>query len=184
MKQALFLIVALFQLMWPLSSRAESELETRANIQKDVSEAFLTRNFEIFERTAKEYRDSKARTTSGLWKLTLFYAGISTGIDRTTRKDPSRFELADNIVNEWTKKYPDSPTAWISQSIVLHAHGWAFRGGGYANTVPSDSWKPFFTYVGLAKDVLEKHKEVASIKLQDREHEVRYVSALSESSPA
>ncbi len=162
MRKLLFIATTLIQLMWPVCVRAESELEMRANIEKMVSEAFQKQDYETLERTAKEFRVSKARTSSGLWKLTLYYAGIVSAIEKSTGEDPSRFATVDSLVSEWTKRYPESPTAWICQSLALKARGWAYRGGGYANTVPKEAWKPFFTYVGMARTVLEKHKDVAS----------------------
>jgi len=163
MRVIVFLFLSLAQLMWPIHVRAEPELEMRANIERAASKAFRERNFDMLERTANEFRTTKARTSSGLWKLTLFYSGISRGISESTGKNPSRFDEVEDIVAEWTRKYPKSPSAWISHSVVLKSRGWAYRGEGYANTVSAEAWKPFYSYIGRAREVLEKNKEVAAI---------------------
>ena len=46
--------------------------------------------------------------------------------------------------------------------MVLIEHAWAYRGGGYANTVKPEAWPLFEKYISLARQNLEAHKTVGA----------------------
>jgi hypothetical protein len=152
---------------------AASEMEDRAIISSVAQQAFLAEDFSQLERVSRDYRTSKARTSSGLWKLTIFYAGIGGAISahaKTKIDDegpPSdeqevAFRELEGITERWARRYPDSPSAYIALSMVHIGHAWAYRGPGYASTVKPEAWTPFQKYVALARQSLEAHKSVAA----------------------
>ena len=61
-------------------SAAVAELEDRVRIESATRQAFALGNFQRLEDDSSAYRTTKARTSSGLWKLTLFYKGLSDAL--------------------------------------------------------------------------------------------------------
>jgi hypothetical protein len=145
-------------------SAVASEMQDRAIIAGAARQAFLRGDFAQLESVSHSFRTTKSRTSSGLWKLTLFYAGIATGIDAQAGAQPrdAAFRELEDRTTRWAEQYPGSPSAHISKSMVHIAHAWAHRGGGFAPTVRPEAWAPFHKYISLARQNLEAHKSVAA----------------------
>jgi hypothetical protein len=133
-------------------------------ISAAVQNAFLQEDFSQLEEVSRVYRTEKNRTSSGLWKLTLFYGGIGSAIMTQTRgkETEAGFRELEEKIARWTQKYPASPSAHIALSMALINHGWAYRGDGYASTVKPEAWAPFRKYIAMARQNLERHKAVAA----------------------
>lgn len=93
-------------------ARAE-ELQDRNTIQSQVYDLLWERDFAALEAMADEYRTSKARTSSGLWKLTLFHVGIKSAFYRQGG------DWANRIAQAWVDQYPQSPTAQLAYGQML-----------------------------------------------------------------
>lgn len=137
------------------------ELTDRASIKKDVETQFWNGNFSQLEATADTFRNEQPRTSSGLWKLTLFYSGLSLALN-TDERDKAYWAIAKKQADKWVKLYPKSATAHIAYAMMLSNHGWSFRGGGYADTVKPQDWAPFKKYTEEARRYLETHKAIAA----------------------
>ena len=59
---------------------ANDELAERSAIADRVSRLLGEQRFSELEALRSKYRVSKSRTPSGLWRLTLFYAGIDMAL--------------------------------------------------------------------------------------------------------
>lgn len=138
-----------------------NELEERNRISDEVNRLLYQNNFSRLERIAKKYRLEESRTSSGLWKLTLFYAGFDNILPYRT-KNPKAWEPFLEKANNWANKYPDSPTPYIAMSTMLIKQAWNIRGSGYAYTVNKNAWKPFYEKVAESKRVLEKSRAISS----------------------
>jgi hypothetical protein len=89
------------------------ELQERATIQSQVYDLMWSEDFGALESIADSYRTSKARTSSGLWKLTLFYAGIERAFQRQGA------DWAHRIALDWTDRYPQSAAAHLAYAQAL-----------------------------------------------------------------
>lgn len=143
---------------------AVGELEERAIISTLTQRAFLLEDFSKLEEVSRVYRDKKSRTSSGLWKLSLFYGGIEDGMYALTwRKErEAAFRELESKTRRWAQRYPNSPSAHIAHSMALIRHAWAIRGDGFASTVEPEAWAPFLDYIALARQNLEIHKSAAA----------------------
>ncbi len=143
---------------------AATEMEQRAEVGAATQKSFLANDFARLERDSTKYRTKKSRTSSGLWMLTLFYAGIEDAIEsQTLDQDPDTvFEAIDERTRRWIQEFPDSPTAHITQGIALIHRGWAYRGRGYAPSVKPESRDQYKQYIARARASLESSKTVAS----------------------
>lgn len=150
--------------LWMQQTLAATELEERATISASVQQALLSENFSRLEEISHTYRQEKSRSSSGLWKLTLFYAGIGRAIDaQSVGKDPeAAFKALEDKTARWIQQYPKSPSAYIARSMVLIGRGWAHRGDGTSSTVKPEAWAPFRKYIAMARQNLESNKTVAA----------------------
>jgi len=142
-----------------------TEFEQRAAVQEAIQRSFLASDFRQLERISRKYREERSRTSSGLWNLTLFYAGFEVAVENLTDgRDPdTSFAPVEERTQAWIQEFPDSPTAHIAHSLVLMKRAWAYRGGGYASTVKPESWAPFKQYIAKARTYLKSSKAVASV---------------------
>jgi hypothetical protein len=143
---------------------AATEVEQRTEILAAAERGFLSGNVDALERASSVYRQEKARTASGLWKLTVFYAGVEKAIEDTAIKQGGVdvYDSLEERTKTWVEKYPDSPTGHIAHSMVLVQRAWAHRGSGYASSVSENSWRKFRQFIAEARENLEMHKDIAS----------------------
>lgn len=146
------------------SCAAATEQEARDRIEADVRQAFFVDDFDRLEAMSNEYRTTKSRTSSGLWKLTLFYSGLRMEFDARFKRMGSEDGWRDLHVHlaRWSTRYPDSPAPRIAESIVLMKHAWQIRGGGWASEVKPQAWEPFHRQIRAAGENLERYKAIAS----------------------
>lgn len=158
MKRGIFVLVVLCSLVTNVYS---DELADRVEIGRTVVQLFESDNFNELEKIAGRYRDSGERTSSGLWKLTMFYYSFNrfTGADI---KDEHYWNTVQSRVNNWIAQKPDSPTPYIVKGIILTGYAWKYRGGTYANKVPQEAWKPFYENLALAHEHMLASKKIAS----------------------
>ena len=144
---------------------ATPELQERMAVSTSIQRAFLQERFAELDRVSSDFRASKSRTSSGLWRLTLFYGGLSEAMVAQTKgldRETAYREIERKTAN-WAQSSPNSPAAHIAHSMALIDHAWAYRGGGYAASVKPESWAPFRRYIAMARENLEAHKQVAAV---------------------
>jgi hypothetical protein len=142
---------------------AQGELVERRTISSTVEHSLLSGHFDPLEEMSSGYRSTKSRTSSGLWNLTLFYAGIGAAIESAGQHGDRGFADLETKILKWAEQYPLSPAAHLAHSSLLISRAWAIRGDGLAVRVRPEAWAPFRRYVARARKHLEKHKSVASV---------------------
>jgi Domain of unknown function (DUF4034) len=163
MKLSAHRITFAFVVCASLAFRASGgELEDRASLQSQVVSAFHGNRFTELENVSSDFRTKESRTSSGLWKLSLFYSGINSAVD-TSITDERYWANTDSKLSQWAAQYPNSPTAPIAQAAVLIRHAWAYRGNGWASEVAPHNWKPYYAHIEKARQHLLKHKASAAV---------------------
>jgi hypothetical protein len=145
------------------SAASLSEQEERATMSREVIAAFYRGNVEALEAMSQAYRSEKSRTSSGLWRLTVFYASIGRAIRDKAKEGEHGFKFLESRIDAWAVRYPTSPVPSMALSSVHLERAWSIRGTGYASTVKPEAWKPFAESVERARTVLEQSKSIASI---------------------
>lgn len=138
------------------------EMQDRATIKAEVQRALAAHEFATLEDMAEGFRTTKARTSSGLWKLSVFYWGVDEYFDNH-RKDAEFWKAAEQITIEWGERYPDSPTAHLVAAEFLVNRAWSYRGTNYAYTVEPQNWPPFLDHIERARSYLEAHRATAEV---------------------
>ncbi|RNJ43373.1 hypothetical protein B5V01_19420 [Mesorhizobium erdmanii] len=153
-------VLILLSFLFMTNANAD-EIEDREGIRGTVRVAFLDGNFKKLDAIAEEYRDSKARTASGLWKLTTFYSTFDILAWYPTYGEQSldRFEQQ---AKKWIDEAPESKSAYIAYAILLYRHAFFVRGNGYASSVAPENWPVFRKYLNEAHRQLAASKAFAS----------------------
>jgi hypothetical protein len=136
-----------------------NELVERKVITDAVHKAVERSDYAALDRMATDFRASKARTTSGVWKLAVFHAQMleEAGPPGDCAKPSPRFSA------DWLAHSPASPAAVIVRAAVLEAEGWCLRGGGMGNTVSASASRQFHAKVQEALQLLRDRKKQASV---------------------
>lgn len=153
--------MCLFLILYTVSA-AGDELKERQDISDMAATLFQTEKFSELNKTSKKYLINEQRTGSGLWKLTLFYAGIAE-IPKKDITDEGYWKRLEGKAQKWMASYPGSPTGYLIYADFLISHAWMYRGDGWAREVRSEDWKPFYEYIDKAKGVLNKNKKISSL---------------------
>ncbi|OGI68909.1 MAG: hypothetical protein A2W18_04740 [Candidatus Muproteobacteria bacterium RBG_16_60_9] len=154
-------LLAAFLLLISATPLLAGELEERAAYNKRFSTMFIEEQFGALDNTADEYRADGSRSSSGLWMLTHFYAGIGSVTNGV--QDETYWKNIESKALRWAASNPNSPAAINAYARILIDHGWKFRGGAWANQVPKENWKPFYEHLAKAKEYLLQNKRVASV---------------------
>jgi len=160
MKKTGFLLLFFFLGASAAYAEEKNETDIRTRVRVEATNAFAASDFAALEKMADEYRKNKSRTPSGVWKLFLFYDGLTHWLDRV--HDEKLITDAEAKMDSWAAAYPQSPTPRITKSMALIRHGWFYRGHSYADKVPKEAWKPFNDYIALAHANLDKCKGIAA----------------------
>lgn len=147
---------------------AAAELEERGEIEASVLRLFSTEDFRALEELSRSYRSTRSRTSSGLWHLTLFYAGIESAIRQEEKASPRDVAFAEleGKAQRWAAEFPDSPSAHIAYAMVRVARGWSYLRDQPASSVSSEDWEPFRKHIAIAREYLDEHKPVAAVDPQ------------------
>ena len=142
-----------------LSQQNNDELAVRQNVKAEVSRAFAAGDIEQLEKLSSTYLATRARTPSGLWKLTLFYSATRDLIERQLEVQGGTFgDPVAKTGQAWLKKYPASPAAQVVRGQAMQIRAWRIRGYGYANTVSPEA------RVAFAKAIEENRKYFEAVK--------------------
>jgi len=146
-------------------ANAATELEQRAAISAATAEDFFDSDFKSLDTVSAKYRKEKSRTSSGLWNLSLFYAGLEEAIEAHIERHETDASLraVDERTRTWTQAFPDSPTGHIAHSMALLELAWALRRTEDASTDSPVSWDRFNELVAKARANLQTFKAVASV---------------------
>jgi hypothetical protein len=107
-----------------------------------------------FDAMATGFRDSRARTASGSWKLGLAY--LSVDQDWFPPADP-RWEKLQQAAGEWLAGHPDSATAVALEARILRARAWAFHDAAGGS---GDNDSRYLQLIEEARRVLDAHPQV------------------------
>ncbi|WP_320043172.1 hypothetical protein [uncultured Desulfobacter sp.] len=152
-------LIALLILQSSLSF--SGELEDRADIEKSAANLFIKEKFDQLSEMAARYLETEERTSSGLWKLTLFNAGIA-GLPNQNNKDEKYWDSFENKALRWIESRPDCPSGYIAYSEIVVGRAYMYRGNSWAKNVKKENWKPFYANIAKAKQFLYEHQAIAS----------------------
>ena len=149
----------------PAAPAFADELQVRKDMAFEVTQAIAGKDFQKLDSLELAYRSGE-RTPAGTPKLGEYYSALTDYLPPATRDDGCSF-LAQEWLDEWQARAPNSAAQHIERAAFLVDRAWCFRGAGYTSEVPEDAWTGFHENIAAAAEVLESHKATAS---QDPEY--------------
>lgn len=146
----------------PMPEGVPDEMQEHMQIQREVGELMKRDNFAALDALAARYREGAERTSSGIWKLDVFYKAVFEEHFYVEEPPPSRWVARQAWAERWVEAFPQSPTAHMVVARELHYRGLKFRGTGYYSEIPAKNLEGFRRYRDKAAAYLEAHKAVAS----------------------
>jgi hypothetical protein len=160
--------------MGQMTTDDSDEGSAEASIKLQAGLLFAKSNFKGLNSLAEFDRTHDARTPAGLTRLNYFYRGLDEYATEETpsltgKPNETAWKQILDRAQAWIDQAP-SPAAYVAMAELRTSYAWAWRGNGYASTIPRENIKPFNANLKIAHDVLWKSKEQSS---QDPEWYVR-----------
>ena len=147
----------------PISAAAAAPTD-EAGEQKPIVDAVKAaidrRNYQALNRMENEFRRTRARTSSGIWKLAVFHWRLLTELG--PRGDDNCEDRSADFFRGWIAASPAEAAPYVSRAEVLEAYAWCIRGDGYAGSVSQQTHDMFKAKVAEASTVLSTHQATAS----------------------
>ena len=161
MKRISCLCCVLVLLALPVVGRGE-EHRDRGVISSTAFQAFMERRYGDLEKQAEGYRATQARTSSGVWKLAIFDAGIDSAFTGRTQS-LAIWESRRRNVEAWIAAYPKDPSPRLAQARMMIQRAWTHCGcGGPEDAAPAER-KAFLVAIQNARSYLESQKKIAAV---------------------
>lgn len=139
------------------------EEEYRSALKVDMQSAFVRGDYQAIEKRYAAALASSERTPAGLYVAQVIREALVIDLDYGIPPEAAWAPMEAQVA-DWVTRFPDSSLAAITQSGIYLAHGWAYRGGGYANTVPSEAMQKLQLYAKKSFDVLMAREKVGRHK--------------------
>lgn len=143
-------------------AESTGEKAERDRIITQVQSAIAANDFGSLASLEEDYRASRARTPSGIWKLAVFHATVQWALADGLQAETGCQLRKSAFVDRWLAAAPDSPGPVITQAALLMRQAWCIRGTGFANTVPAETWPQFHANVSSALRSLDANSSMAS----------------------
>lgn len=139
-----------------------NDFADRTALQRSAASLFIAEKFDALDAMADAFRTSRERTSSGIWKLTVFYYGIDPTVLNQS-PDEDSYRRFENLALDWSKARPDSIAAQLTYAQLLYEHAWLSRGGGYWTDLTDEQRDGYLKYHKKFRDYLVQIKDKASI---------------------
>lgn len=143
------------------ASASTDELAEQKLIMDAVTAAIDSRDYRALNRMETEFRRTRSRTSSGIWKLSLFHWRILTELGPKAEGGNCN-DASTDFFQGWLRATPSESAPYISRAAVLEAYAWCIRGSGYAYSVGPEAHEIFKAKVAEASSILTAHRAIAS----------------------
>ena len=144
------------------AANSSDELAERNAILSKVRAAIAAGDFAALSAMENEFRTSRARTPSGIWRLAMFHVALQAYLAEGLEREGGCEYRDAQFVQRWGAATPRNPAPFITDAALLSQQAWCFRGSGYADSVPADAWPKFRQGISAAAEVLDKHSALAA----------------------
>jgi hypothetical protein len=116
-------------------------------------------DYRALDKMENEFRRTRSRTISGVWKLSLLHWRVLTELGP---KEGQCGDRSADFFRGWFADSPTQPAPYIDRAAVLEDDAWCIRGVGFANSVSGQAFEGFGAKVAEARKMLVSHRGVAS----------------------
>jgi hypothetical protein len=130
-------------------------------ITTDAMRALWWGDFDALEKQNALLKQPGHIASDGSSDLEMFRIGVGRVLEENVDNREPYLQELDKLTLQWAADHPASALAHILHAKALVAHGWSYRGGGYAKDVPPQAWEDFHAYLRRAAEYLISHADVA-----------------------
>ena len=124
----------------PATPPVQTSEQSQEAYRLEISQYLANDDFSRLEKAADKARSDKSRFPGGIWKLYVFYEGVTAPLGGDAASDAA-WQTHIAKLQRWGSVYPQSITARVALADAYFGYGWLARGSGFANTVSDDGWK-------------------------------------------
>ena len=144
------------------SGPAPTELSQRAGLKLAVRSLFEAGDFAALDRMAEDFRSTGARTSSGVWKLTVFYGAFHELAGELERANGARWQQLFAHVDRWRERFSGQPTAYVVEGEALKTYAFSLRPRFYVHEASTGGDAAYSAAMRNARDFLDRNKAVAA----------------------
>lgn len=154
---------------WPVAQApvvaapAEAAPVPVQTVPDEVALAMRVGDFAALERLYARYgQRGVVSELTGTPRVGHFWNGISQISKYSLRVTDAYFIQLDALTAQWVERNPRVLLAHLLHADALNTHAWAYRGGGFAKSVPAAAWSQFEKYNERAYQVLRRAEPLAA----------------------
>lgn len=140
-----------------------NEHTARQNSTDMISVLVAQKDTKQLSAMAKQLRNARKRTESGLSVLGLFHGDVKFAFTRGMTRNNGCMSPNENVAHQWLKEDPKEPAAIIAVASVELSRAWCERGGGFIHTVSERERQKFAHHAERAYALLDANREIASV---------------------
>jgi hypothetical protein len=144
------------------ATHAPAEMSQRADLKKLIRERFKADDFAALDALEISFRDGTQRTSSGIWKLTVFYGAFQDLAKSIARDDSTGWQTVSAKLERWRLAYGASPAPILATAVAMKAHAWATRPRQYVLEASTGTDDRFIRALRQTAELLDSTKAVAS----------------------
>jgi hypothetical protein len=146
-----------------VEARTDDELGEQKIVLNQVDAAIAANDFAALDKLERQYRTSRARAPSGVWKLGVFHAEVQFNLTKGMSPENGCAAPGASFVAKWLRHDPVAPAAIITSAALSLRKAWCIRGGGYSGSVPEQAWPRFNAAIDDGFKSLTSARTAASI---------------------
>ena len=137
--------------------------ESEEDYRFRMGQYLMARDFTGLEKEVHDIRSRKLRFPGGVWKLAIFYEGLTQPL---VGADPHDADYQAHFANlrRWQAACPESPAPLIALAESYQGYAFLARGDGYASTVTAEGWRLFDQRINASASYLA---DAAQLKEKD-----------------
>lgn len=138
---------------------ALSENQLRSYINDCTGFLLEARDYKALDAMIESLRSQKARTSSGLWAQSFYYAGIEKYLAEARSEED--LDGIENQFADWLKFNKESDAARLAMSMSMTKRAWLYRGNNYSNSTSADAFDMFHKQISKALKFLLENEGIS-----------------------
>lgn len=139
-----------------LNGDAATDVHATTDFQDAALRLLKQSKFDELDCLADGVRSRKERFSGGMWKIHVFYEGVSKPLPGKLHATQDDWEGLLAFLQRWISQKPESVTAHVALARAYMNYAWFARGSGYADSVSDSGWQQFKERTAQAKRLLEQ----------------------------
>ncbi len=134
----LFASFLVFSTIFGFAETHAAELDERVLIEQKARTALAQEDFAVLEAMAEKYRSPDERTSSGLWRHSIFFISLRR-VYGGWKADSPGWTALSHILEKWETAYPKSVTRKLVEADVLLKKAYFQRARRFGDNVTPQS---------------------------------------------